>query len=68
MSGEPRVAVVTGATSGIGAQIAGRLHADGLRVVIAGRSQERGASLQAEWAGYGRYSRGRACEAPRRSR
>lgn len=48
MSGEPRVAVVTGATSGIGAQIARRLHADGLRVVIAGRSEERGAGLQAE--------------------
>ena len=48
MSSEERVAVVTGATSGIGAQIARRLHADGLRVVIAGRSEERGAGLQAE--------------------
>lgn len=48
MSAEPLVAVVTGATSGIGAQIARRLHADGLRVVIAGRSEERGAALEAE--------------------
>ena len=48
MRSETRVAVVTGATSGIGAQIARRLHSDGLRVVIAGRSQERGAALEAE--------------------
>ena len=48
MSSKPLVAVVSGATSGIGAQIARRLHADGLQVVIAGRSEERGAAIAAE--------------------
>lgn len=43
-----QVAIVSGATSGIGAQIARRLHADGLRVVIAGRSEERGEALAGE--------------------
>lgn len=42
------VAVVTGATSGIGTEIARRLHSDGLRVAIVGRSAERGAALEAE--------------------
>ncbi|MDN4517737.1 SDR family NAD(P)-dependent oxidoreductase [Mycolicibacterium austroafricanum] len=48
MSPSPLAAIVTGATSGIGAEIARRLHADGLRVVVAGRSQERGAAMVAE--------------------
>lgn len=37
-----RVAVVTGATSGIGAVTAARLHADGFAVVVAGRDTTRG--------------------------
>lgn len=45
MAGDRRVALVTGATSGIGVQIARRLVAGGLRVVISGRSQKRGAVL-----------------------
>lgn len=42
------VAVVSGATSGIGTEIARRLHADGFRVVAVGRSAERGAAIEAE--------------------
>ncbi|OBB60415.1 dehydrogenase [Mycobacterium sp. 852013-51886_SCH5428379] len=48
MGVEARVAIVTGATSGIGAEIARRLHADGLQVVIVGRSQQRGTALIGE--------------------
>jgi NAD(P)-dependent dehydrogenase (short-subunit alcohol dehydrogenase family) len=49
MTGQDQgVAVVSGATSGIGVAIARRLHADGMRVVISGRSIERGKALQAE--------------------
>jgi NAD(P)-dependent dehydrogenase (short-subunit alcohol dehydrogenase family) len=43
-----RVALVTGATSGIGVEIARRLVADGLRVVVSGRSTERGEAVAAE--------------------
>lgn len=49
MSNETKqVALVSGSTSGIGAQIARRLHADGLNVVVSGRSATRGAALQDE--------------------
>ena len=48
MSTESLVAVVSGATSGIGTEIARRLHADGLRVALVGRSTERGNALQTE--------------------
>ncbi|MGO1544930.1 MAG: SDR family NAD(P)-dependent oxidoreductase [Gulosibacter sp.] len=43
-----RVALVTGSTSGIGIEIARRLIADGMTVVISGRSQERGAAVASE--------------------
>ena len=37
-----RVAIVTGSTSGIGTEIARRLHQDGFAVVVTGRDQQRG--------------------------
>lgn len=45
---QPRVALVTGATSGIGVVIARQLIADGLNVVVTGRSEQRGAAVVAE--------------------
>jgi NAD(P)-dependent dehydrogenase (short-subunit alcohol dehydrogenase family) len=43
-----KVAVITGATSGIGEATARRFMAEGARVVIAGRSEERGQHLAGE--------------------
>jgi len=43
-----RTAIVTGSTSGIGHEIARRLHADGLNVVITGRDERRGHQVCAE--------------------
>ncbi|HEY2144511.1 MAG TPA: SDR family oxidoreductase, partial [Steroidobacteraceae bacterium] len=43
-----KVAVITGATSGIGEATARRFVAEGARVVIAGRSEERGHALASE--------------------
>ena len=45
MSTTPRVALVTGSTSGIGAEIARTLHARGYAVAVTGRSAERGRAL-----------------------
>ena len=42
---------MTGATSGIGIEIARRLVADGLRVVVSGRSAERGTAVASELGG-----------------
>lgn len=44
----PPVALISGSTSGIGAQLARHLHSHGSQVVITGRSTERGKALEAE--------------------
>lgn len=54
---EERVALVTGATSGLGVEIAQRLATDGLRVVVSGRSAERGASVVADLGPTARFVR-----------
>ena len=51
------VALVTGATSGIGVEIARRLIQDGLRVVITGRSEERGRLVADELGEHSRFIR-----------
>lgn len=43
-----RTAVVTGSTSGIGHEIARRLHADGFNVVVTGRDKARGDTVRSE--------------------
>jgi len=48
--GVPRLAVVTGATSGLGREIARRLAGVGYRVVVVGRGEERAARVAAELA------------------
>jgi NAD(P)-dependent dehydrogenase (short-subunit alcohol dehydrogenase family) len=47
MSVESRTALVTGATSGLGAEIARALAAGGARVAVAGRDRDRGAAVVA---------------------
>ncbi|WP_200944316.1 SDR family NAD(P)-dependent oxidoreductase [Geodermatophilus sp. Leaf369] len=51
LSGDGRVVVVTGASDGIGAAAARRLHRDGAHVVVVGRSPEKTAAVAAELPG-----------------
>ena len=48
MTTTPRTVVITGASDGIGAAAARRLHADGHRVVVVGRSPEKTRAVAAE--------------------
>lgn len=50
---EQRVALVTGSTSGIGAEIARRLGEAGIRVVVTGRDRDRGHEVVGEITGAG---------------
>lgn len=52
-----KVAVITGATSGMGAVTARRFIAEGAKVVITGRSKERGEKLAKELGGNARFAR-----------
>ena len=51
------VALVTGATSGIGVEIARRLIDDGFDVVVSGRSRERGEAVSADLGPHARFVR-----------
>ena len=55
-----KVALVTGGSRGIGRAIAGRLAADGARVAVTSRSEERAAAVAAELSGDGHL--GTACD------
>ena len=52
-----RVALVTGATSGIGVEIARQLVSDGFSVVVSGRSTERGDRIAAQLGQQARFLR-----------
>ena len=45
MSLKGKVAVITGSTSGIGAEIARLFYSEGAKVVVTGRNESRGLSL-----------------------
>lgn len=52
-----RAALVTGSTSGIGHEVARRLHRDGFAVVVTGRDQGRGDQVVAELGDHARFVR-----------
>lgn len=54
---QQRVALVTGATSGIGSEIARRLVKDGMFVILTGRSAERGQRMAEELGGNSHFVR-----------
>jgi NAD(P)-dependent dehydrogenase (short-subunit alcohol dehydrogenase family) len=54
-AGQP-VILVTGSTAGLGAEVARRLAADGVHVIVHGRSRERGEAMVAEIGADGRGS------------
>ena len=43
-----KVAIITGGAASIGAAITRKLHADGAKVVVAARSQDKGEAIAAE--------------------
>lgn len=55
------VAVITGATSGIGAATARRFVAEGARVVIAGRTEHKGKAIAAELGARAMFVRADVC-------
>jgi 2-hydroxycyclohexanecarboxyl-CoA dehydrogenase len=57
MGVESRVALVTGGTSGLGAEMARVLAGDGARIAVAGRDRERGEAVVAEIADAGGEAR-----------
>ena len=54
---QPQTALVTGATSGLGKDIALRLGRDGMKVIVVGRDAARGTAVVEQIAATGREAR-----------